>query len=364
MISFKYSRLALFVALASSLSCVPASVAKPPEPPGQCSKLDGAPQSAAAAGPLRLDANQVVAEWKGGKITYGELLGAAPRGFAKLRAAQARGWYLQEHRGLRDMIAGRLIAQAAAAAGKNKRAYLQASIGVIEVSDEEAKALYEAQGRESGESFETMEPMLRGHIQQKKLEAAFNDLVERLQRDGQAKLKLPAPPQARVELDLEGRPSKGAAGAAVTIVLFEDFQCPYCSQMGPAANKLLKAFPSQLRVVYMHFPLSFHKQAKGAAVAAQCANLQGKFWPMHDQLYANQKKLLGTAAGMRPHAEAAGLNLAAFDKCMVAPAARQLVADDMKQAEEAGVEGTPSVFINGIPNEGLPTVAELRLMMP
>ena len=313
---------------------------------------------------MRLGSDRVVAEWKGGKITYGELLNAEPKGFAKLQVAQARHWYLQEQSTLKDMIAGRLIAQAADAAGKTKRAFLQSAIGVIEVSDAEAKALYEAEGRKSGESFEALEPQIRGHIQQQKLQAALAALIGRLQKDAQAKLKLPVPPHVPVKLDLEGRPSKGAADAAVTIVLFEDFQCPYCSTMGPASDKLLKAFPSQLRVVYMHYPLSFHKQAKGAAVAAQCANLQGKFWPMHDQLYANQRKLVGTAAGMRPHAEAVGLDLAAFDKCMTEPAARQLVADDMQQAENAGVEGTPSVFINSVPTDGLPSVAELRLMMP
>ncbi len=84
-------------------------------------------------------------------------------------------------------------------------------------------------------------------------------------------------------------PALGKAGAAVTIIEISDFQCPFCSRVGPTLKKLLKAYPDDVRILWANNALSFHDRAKPAALAALAAHRQGKFWPFHDKVFANQR---------------------------------------------------------------------------
>ena len=90
----------------------------------------------------------------------------------------------------------------------------------------------------------------------------------------------------------EHAPIKGNAdGALVTIVIFSEFQCPYCSKVTATLNKVLEAYPGQVRLVFRQNPLGFHKQAMPAAKASMAAARQGRFWEMHDKLFENRSKL-------------------------------------------------------------------------
>ena len=138
---------------------------------------------------------------------------------------------------------------------------------------------------------------------------------------------------------------KGDANAPVTIILFDDFQCPYCAKLVPTLNQVMAAYPKQVKVVFKHFPLSMHKFAQKAAVASVAARNQGKFWPLHDQLFDNYNKL--NDAKIRELAEAVGLDMARFDKDIANPALLQEVNNDMQLGVNAGVRGTPAAYING-----------------
>ena len=89
------------------------------------------------------------------------------------------------------------------------------------------------------------------------------------------------------DLPVNNSATKGPADAPVTVTLFDDFQCPYCARLLPTIEKVMQAYPTQVRVVFKHFPLSMHKFARQAAIASIAARNQGKFWPLHDQLFAN-----------------------------------------------------------------------------
>lgn len=295
-------------------------------------------------------------------MTYGELLAANRATAGALSAQHARQLFSAEQRALDELVTRQLIAGAAARAGKSTDEYLTEAFAGAEVTDEEARAFYAALPDEE-RTFEQLEPGIVEHLGEQKRREVALALVARLRAEAGARVALPAPAEAVARFDLAHRPMKGAAGGPLTLVLFEDFQCPYCAEVREPVDALLRAFPEQLRVYYLHYPLSFHDAALGAAIAAQCANAQGKFWPMYEHLYDHQQSLVGTLEGMVPHAEAVGLDMAAFRTCYTGPAAEQLVAEDMEMGQAAGVDGTPAVFVNGIPHDGIPTVSELTMLL-
>jgi protein-disulfide isomerase len=145
-------------------------------------------------------------------------------------------------------------------------------------------------------------------------------------------------------------PSRGPAGAPVTIVEFSDYQCPFCKRAEPTVEQLLKRYPEQVRVVYRHFPLDGHADARPAAEAAACAHDQGKFWEYHALVFQSSPKL--SKETLRELAGKAALDVAAFDACLAEGRHQATVQTDLEAGREAGVSGTPAFFVNGIPLSG------------
>ncbi|MCK4658599.1 MAG: thioredoxin domain-containing protein [Phycisphaerae bacterium] len=144
-------------------------------------------------------------------------------------------------------------------------------------------------------------------------------------------------------------PFLGPKNAPVTIVEFVDVQCPFCGKEWPKIQQALKDYPKDVRVVFKHFPLSFHKQAKPAHAAMQLAAQKSNdaFWQMHDKILANRKDLAVTT--LRKYAEQIGLDLQKFDEVMGdAAQIDALLAADMAEAKKCKVRGTPTVLINGL----------------
>ena len=138
----------------------------------------------------------------------------------------------------------------------------------------------------------------------------------------------------------------GASHAPVTVVEYGDFECPNCKQAAPAAKLLLERFPGRVRLVWRHFPLEeVHPHALAAALASEVAAAQGKFWPMHDRLFENQRHL--DAAHLRRHAQALELDLRRYDADMGDTVYLQRVREDIAGASASGVRSTPTFFVNG-----------------
>ena len=155
-----------------------------------------------------------------------------------------------------------------------------------------------------------------------------------------------APPEtARVELDLAGAPAMGPANAKVTIVELVDFQCPFCERAVATVHDLAALYPDDVRVVIKHLPLPGHKQARPAAIAAMAAHRQGKFWEMHEMLFANQSKL--DADAMRGYARHLGLDLARFERDLADPAIAAQIDADAAEAVDKGFRGVPAFTVNG-----------------
>ncbi|MCB9527313.1 MAG: thioredoxin domain-containing protein [Myxococcales bacterium] len=180
------------------------------------------------------------------------------------------------------------------------------------------------------------------------------ELYAALTKDGKTKADAPAPrPRQQpaedktvynVPVDSDDA-IKGAKDALVTVIVFSEFQCPFCNRVLPTLKQIEEKYGNDVRVVFKHNPLPFHKDAPYAAQAAIAAGNQGKFWEMHDKLFANQKDLGQDA--VLGYAQELGLDMGKFKADVESEAAKAAVKTDMDLANGIGARGTPNFFING-----------------
>lgn len=158
----------------------------------------------------------------------------------------------------------------------------------------------------------------------------------------------PTPAEAPEDPFLHAR---GPRNVPVTLEIYGDFQCPSCALVSQAIDDLQKQYGGKMRVIFHQFPLEMHKHAMEAALAAEAAARQGKFWEMHDMLYRYQPVWAqATTANFffESYAESIGLDVARFRADRAAPDVRARVIADGTVGESRGVKNTPTVFINGI----------------
>jgi protein-disulfide isomerase len=164
-----------------------------------------------------------------------------------------------------------------------------------------------------------------------------------------------------VEIPIGSAPVLGPKDAPITLIEFSDFQCPYCAVAAPEISALLKAFPTQIRLVFKQYPLESHPHAPQAAAASIAAGKQGKFWEMHDALFAHRTDL--TRNGLLANARALGLDMAKFQADLDAPATKAQVEADVNTGDKLGIPGTPTVFVNGARYNGPVNAIALRTVL-
>jgi predicted DsbA family dithiol-disulfide isomerase len=147
------------------------------------------------------------------------------------------------------------------------------------------------------------------------------------------------------DIPISGAPFKGPAGAPVTIVVFTDFECPYCAKAAQLLEEVVAAHPKSVKLVFKAFPLRSHANAQQAAAAALAADRHGKFWEFHDRLFADFNRL--SPQKIREIAVSLGFQEEEFVKEMAAPEILARIQQDLNDGREAGVRGTPSIFVNG-----------------
>jgi protein-disulfide isomerase len=184
---------------------------------------------------------------------------------------------------------------------------------------------------------------MRGYLIGQQTQARHGAFVNDLRKAYAVKVTLDP---VRLPVEAKG-PGRGAEKPKVTIVMWSDFQCPYCVRAEPTLTQLLAAFPNEVRVVFRHFPLNFHEHAMPAAESSACADEQGQFWPLHDWFVSGQSDLTRPATraflGQRP-----GFDLAKFDECLTSGRGLKVVEADQAAGERLTVDGTPAFFVNGI----------------
>ena len=169
----------------------------------------------------------------------------------------------------------------------------------------------------------------------------YAEVLGELQK--QEKLRQPLSDDLAKKIGAADAPSFGPADAKVTLVLFSDFECPYCSMAAETLDTLKEKYEGRVRFVFRQFPLSFHKNAQLAAEASLAAHAQGKFWAFHDKVFKNQDKL--GREGLEAVAQEVGLDMAAFKKALDEHTYADAVKKDMTMAEDVPVGGTPTIVV-------------------
>jgi protein-disulfide isomerase len=238
-----------------------------------------------------------------------------------------------------------VLEEPAKAANLSTEEYLSQQIDAAGgVTEEEIAAYYEEnKNRMGGASLEDIKDRIETYLRALR----GNTLVAELrEKAGTAVLLEPA----RIEVEAVG-PARGPDDAAVTIIEFSDFQCPYCQRAVPTIEQILEKYPTQVRVVFRHLPLdTIHDRAQPAAEAAVCAGNQEKFWDYHDVLFANNRAL--SDEDLERYAVELGLEMEAFKRCVSERESQPVVDIDTAAAKALGLSGTPAFFVNGIPMTG------------
>jgi len=193
-----------------------------------------------------------------------------------------------------------------------------------------------------------------------KLDGAFYDAI--CDRNVKALVARAPSPAAPMEVPLRANdPVRGNARAPVTIVEFSDFQCPFCARGEDMLGQVRKAYGEKVRIVWKHQPLSIHPNAFPAAVAAEAAREQGKFWEMHDRMFANQAAL--SVESYERWAGELGLDLGKFRRSLQERSLAQRVADDSSLGGRIGADGTPTYFVNGERVLGAVTFEQMKIVI-
>lgn len=190
------------------------------------------------------------------------------------------------------------------------------------------------------------------NMEQKQAEAPEESIEE------PEELSLIAPPSIR-----EGEHIKGNPSANIEIIEYSDFECPFCANFVTSINEVFKNYSDQVKVVFRHYPLSFHANAQKAAEAAECAGEQGKFWEMHDLIFKANNDQQMSIGKWRELAGVIGIDVNQFNVCIDSGKYEAKVKNDFNEAQGLNITGTPTTFINGIPVKGAQPYEALKTII-
>jgi protein-disulfide isomerase len=285
-----------------------------------------------------------IAEVDGTVITRAEVDKSAGKQLQGLR----QQLYQLERQKLDEYIGATLVTREAKERGVSVSTLLEQEVNhtVRPVSEEEIRSFYESNKDRLRVELDKVHDQIRDYLREQKIAARKNEYFKTLRNKAKITSYLKPPAVQRADVSINGAPFKGSEKATITIVKFEDFQCPYCKTVQPTYQELLKRYDGKVRLVHKDLPLdAIHPQARQAAEAARCAAEQGKFWEYHDKLYANSPK--ADVEELKSYAKEVGLNAASFDQCYGSGKFRAAVQKDLNDGAQLGLTGTPTFFING-----------------
>jgi protein-disulfide isomerase len=208
-----------------------------------------------------------------------------------------------------------------------------------EPSEESLRVYYE--GIDTQESFEAVRDKIADHLRQRRIAKAKTKYMQSLRAQAKVDMRLSAP---RVQVSLKDTQVRGAKDAAVLLVEYADYECPYCQQIQPALDKLYAEYKDKVAFAYKDMPLPMHANAQKASEAAHCAGTQGKYWEYHDILVTGKQLDLPR---LKDVARELKLDVSGFNKCVDTGEQAAVIKAHLAEAQSLGLQGTPSFFING-----------------
>jgi protein-disulfide isomerase len=315
------------------------------------------PAAASASGGQKLDPAMTVAKVSGETITAKELEEKVGKDVRRLERQYQETLHRMRRQALESMVQEKVLEAKAKKEGLKPEDLVKRDVAdkIGEPTEDQLRAFWEEQAKRNGyPPYDQVKDQIprdqlvqatKGQLfQQKAME-----YVEGLKKAASVEILLPEYQPPKVAVDASG-PSRGPADAPVTIVEFSDFQCPFCARAEPTVKQLMEAYPGKIRLVYKDFPLPNHPLAPDAAEAAHCAGDQGKYWEMHEKLFASNGKL--AVADLKGYAKDLGLDQGKFDQCLDSNEKAKLVEAHQKHGEEAGIASTPAFLVNGRLVEG------------
>lgn len=309
-------------------------------------------------------ASKVVATVGGQSITDEELAKAAASEMERLELQKLQyeaGYLRNRHQVLENsldqLIEDKLVAAEAAKQGISPLELLAKEVEerVKPPSPEEVDAFYETNKGRIKQPKDKVQPQIVQFLQRQSRERAKAEFIKRL------KLSYPTTSHLdplRTHVETVGHPFRGPASAPVTIVEFSDFQCSFCKTLYSTLREIQKNYPTAVRLVYRQYPIAeIHPHAMKAAEASLCADEQGRFWDLHDQVFQDQGSL--REEDLTAKAAKLQLNTEVFNKCLNSGKHAARIAQDLREGAAAGVSGTPALFINGRFVSGAQPYAEI-----
>ena len=298
--------------------------------------------------------DSTIAEVDGHRITVSDLERQRP---AALFQAQ-NAYYEAERKAVDEFVDEYLLTQAAQKEGVTVAQLLERHVIhqlPADPPEEALKVYYE--GIDTDQPYAAVRDKILDHVRQRRLAKAKSAYMLSLREQAKVAIHM-APPRA--QLALNDTPVRGRLDAPVVLVEYADYECPYCQKIQPALDKLEKEYAGRIAFAYKDMPLPMHHNAQKAAEATHCAAAQGKFWEYHDALAATKQL---DVASLKEQARELKLDGDSFDRCLDNGEQSGTVAHEVAEAQLLGLQGTPSLFVNGRFYSGVLSYEQLRAIV-
>lgn len=300
------------------------------------------------------DADGVVATWKGGQLSYGEVQAEIENELVALEIEYLQNRYQLEAQAVSEQATMKVLEHEAASRSLSLEELLKVEVEdkVTPPTEDELKEFYPVLRRQlGGADFETARPQVEMALIQRRQGERMGEYLAEIEEKYELTTQLPYPDMPRLEVSADDDPMRGSPEATVTIVEFADYNCGYCRKIYPTLVELIEEdYAGQVNLVYRDYPLSGGARGLEPTIAANCADAQGKYWEMHHELMSASNY---SETALMAYARAIELDADAFEACISNPEAQiPEILNDFEAGRSVGVSGTPAFFINGIPLSG------------